>query len=205
MVINRHSRGKASINADVCPTSILDKDSFADAGSTIWHSNISKSWIQGKVLGSAIRESRILAGEVVSSTIIGSTLNDGRIYGSHVQDSIINGGLIRGGRVMSCEISGGTIQGGAVVFGLHVHSDMRIGSGLWGREPRYFEIQTGSVKTAITESTDGSAYINCQCKPMAVWIKGKRRFGKTMGWSDEVLDLLETRFTEWLDNPLPTY
>jgi hypothetical protein len=206
MVINRHKRGKASVDADVCPDSLMDKDSYADRGARIWHSNISQSWIEGKVLDSAIRSSRILAaGEVVCSTIIDSTVDGGAVYGSHVQNSIVSGGLIRNGKVISSEVSGGTIQGGAVVFGFNVDRDMRIGDGLWGRPPRYIEIDNASTHIGVTESTDGFAYIACQRKRMETWVKGKARFGKVMGWSDDVLDLLDATFTDWLNNPMPTY
>lgn len=175
MLHHRHTRGKVDLAAEVCPNSFLDKFSTADAGSHIVNSTIVGSWIKGRAIN------------------------------SYVEDSVVNDGLIQGGRVINCLMEGGTIQGDAVVVGITVDKMMRIGTGTWTRRPRYFEIENDITHIGVTESTNGHAYISCQSKLMTTWIKGKRRFGRAVGWSDDVLDLLERNFTDWLGNPIPTF
>jgi hypothetical protein len=96
------------------------------------------------------------------------------------------------------------VQGDAVIVGLTIPERMYISTGTWNRSPRFFEVENEISHFGVTESTNGNAYIACNCRPMSTWLKGKLRFGRAVGWSKEVLDLLEERFTEWLEHPIPT-
>jgi len=210
MMFQRHKQGKVlDLSAEICPDSILDKESRLAGDGQVWQSDIRSSWIEGKVLHSLIENSKIVAGEIAMSHLRNVQFENGRCYGAYLENSKISGGLIRGNkigvRVIDSIVQGGTIQGSAVVVGITVRDLMYLDSGTWTREPRYFEIDNELSHFGVTESTNGNAFIACTKKPIEQWIKGKFRFGKAVGWSREVLDTLEERFTEWKENPLPTY
>lgn len=96
------------------------------------------------------------------------------------------------------------ICGNASVESITVDREMRIGAGFWqGRAPRYTEIRNDElgILSGVTESIDGFAYIGCTPKPMAVWLRKARSWGKVAGWTGSMISDLYFTFQEWLDVP----
>lgn len=185
MIKHRHTRGMVlDLNSEVCPNSYL-KNSKVGTETDIYCSYLEDSWVEYSNL--------------VMTSVVRGDISTSKIYEGSVFESTLKGVTSRGGIFFNCNIDADVVVGNAVLNGLTITEDMRIGVGNWTRVPRRFEIND-SVATGVivTESTDGCAYIGCQRKPMRIWIKGAKRFQKVIGWDDESIDLVCTTFEDWL-------
>jgi hypothetical protein len=200
MIHHRHTRGKViDLNSEVCPNSFLDNSTVGE-DSDVYISHLDNSWVErSEVVHSAVtrgdvQDSRIVMSVVDNSDVIDSAVYDGAVIGSKIQRVTLRGGVIK-----NCDINADCVVGNAVLEGLTITEDMRIGEGHWTRVPRQFVINDSvATNIVVTESIDGYAYIGCRRKLMSTWIRGKERFGKVIGWDASTLDLIESKFKEWL-------
>jgi hypothetical protein len=202
VIHHRHTRGIVlDLNSEVCPQSFLDN---AKVGKDVdvYQSILTDSWADhSKIVKSTIQEGDIRESELVLSTVVWSDVIDSKVYDSKIINSNIHGATVRGGVILGCTIDADCVVGDAVLEGLTITEPVRIGHGYWTRVPRSFvinnEITTGVV---VSESNDGFAYIGCQRKPMKQWIKGAARYGKAIGWDTVTVDLIASKFKEWLED-----
>jgi hypothetical protein len=200
MINHRHTRGKVlDLNSEVCPKSFLDNSTVGE-DTDVYLSNLKDSWtdhseiVHSSVTNGDIRNSRLVMSMVDGSEVVDCAVYDGAVIGSTIERVILRGGVIR-----NCTIDSDCVVGDAILDGLTITDDMRIGTGYWSRVPRSFKFSNDvATDIVVTESTDGHAYVGCQRKPMTTWIKGKERFRKVMGWDNETIDLIESHFKEWL-------
>lgn len=200
MTGHRHTRGKVlDLNSEVSPSSYLDNSTVGE-DTDVYTSNLKDSWtdhseiVRSIVTNGDVRNSRLVLSVVENSDVIDSAVYDGAVINSKLE-----GVTLRGGVVKDCTISADCVIGDAVLDGLTITEDMRIGTGYWTRVPRRFEINNDvATGVVVTESTDGCAYIGCQRKPMRRWMQGAERFGKAIGWDKETTDMIAAKFEEWL-------
>lgn len=200
MIHHRHTRGRVlDLNSEVCPKTFLDNTIVGEAAD-VYDSNLSRSWVDtSKVIRTVGEDTDIKGSELFSCTVDASTIYDCRLYDAKVLHSKLTNVQARGSVIYGCEIDADVQVGQAELIGLTITRPMRIGVGFWDRVPRSFEIKNSIADFVVTESTDGHAYVGCQRKPMATWIKGKERFRKVMGWPQDIIDEIEANFLEWLE------
>jgi ADP-glucose pyrophosphorylase len=200
MINHRHTRGKVlDLNSEVCPNSFLDNSTVGE-DSDVYLSNLKDSWTDNsEIVHSAVTRGDVRNSRLVMSVVDGSDVIDSAVYDGAVIDSKINRVTLRGGVIRNSTIDADCVVGNAILEGVTITEDMRIGTGYWTRAPRCFKFSNDvATDIVVTESTDGHAYIGCQRKPMRTWIKGKDRFGKVIGWDKETTDMIAARFEEWL-------
>lgn len=200
MVNHRHTRGIVlDLNSEVCPKSFLSDSKIGEA-TDVYISNLTNSWVNSStIVHSNVTLGDVQHSEVVMSVVDHSDVINSKVYDGAVIDSKLENVTLRGGVIKDCLINADVVVGDAILEGLIINQDMRIGTGHWTRIPRRFEVNNDvATGVIVTESTDGCAYIGCQRKPMATWIKGSRRFGKVIGWDQDTIDYIVLNFKEWL-------
>lgn len=206
-------------NAEVCPVSVLDRDSFVDGEVDIW---------QSELIGSHVRDFTQIRASHLTNTSVGCSRLNTEIVQSRLIDSRVRGGIVIGALVLGSKIRGrarikgdtsrggvkiigstvkgdAVVEGDAIIKGITLKEWMRVSTGVWLREPRYFNLaEPEMADVGITESTDGYAHIACQRRPMADWIKKRKLWIKAGGWTEEMGLRLKHLFEEWLDTKIPT-
>lgn len=200
MTGHRHTGGQVlDLNSEVCPSSVL-KQATVGEDCDVYISRLDRSWAEhSEIVHSSVTRGDIRNSRLVMSVVDGSDVVDSAVYDGAVFDSKIEGVVLRGGVIKNCRIISDCIVGNAVLDGLTITEDMRIGEGHWTRVPRCFKFSNDvATNIVVTESTDGCAYIGCRRKPMRRWIQGARRFGKVIGWDTATTDMIAAHFEEWL-------
>lgn len=222
MRYERHKNGGGKLTSAkvlVDPNSFVDRRSYVGDVGDVWESDLRTSRVTGYAI---IREARLLRTKVDGGVLVKSDLSDCRVLGAPmITGAVIDRSTIRGGNIRGvipenpkegfcflhdCLVEGGVIVGQPHLYGIHVHSNMRIGTGVWRRPPRYLhmDISENDIATiGVTESTAGYAYIGCKRKPMRVWQKKQNLWQKVGRWSDEMRDAVYQIFEQWQDEPLP--
>jgi uncharacterized protein YjbI with pentapeptide repeats len=167
----------------------------------VYYSKCYDSWIEhSHVTRSHLERADIEHTELVLTVVENSEITNSRVYDSLIKDSQIENANVRAANIAGCKITSGWIQN-ATLVGVTIDQDIRVGCGTWTSTPRSFVLNDDNVKNiVVTESTDGYAYVGCTKRPMLHWIKGKARYQKVMGWTNEMMDLIEANFRTWLEN-----
>jgi hypothetical protein len=187
--------------AEVCPETILDRNSFAGDDCVIIKSQIHNSGIQGNtvITNSHILNSRI--GELKSKDrtyVFDATIGHSQIVGSYVRDSVVS----------HCQFPKGTVITGksTVCKELVLTEPVRIGEGVWYQiPPRSLYLKNDKEHILVTEGLNGQAFIGCVSNKMNKWIKKRDVMAKTVGWDESLTDFLKKVFESWMDTQKSYY
>lgn len=123
------------------------------------------------------------------SLIVGekSNVTASRLWRTVISNCVVHGAamsdvLLRGG------IGGGVVDGGVRLMGpWELSGPFYIRSGIWNRPPRNkVLIHECGISVGVTESSKSRAFIGCNERPIADWIKCGLRIGKWLHWPDEL-------------------
>jgi len=192
----RHANGGGKLYKEQV---FVSRDSFVDADSeiygdcTIHHSRIHKSHISNSQLS--------LTDSVDSVITSGSSLTSSQLYKSTVLNSILCGGA----SVRDIFLTEVTVDGPAQLVGpWALRGPFYVREGTWTRPPRGIVLEDESgIHAAVTESVPGYAYIACEHKPIADWLKRGERIGLALGWSEDLVSKARMFMEELADCPLP--
>jgi hypothetical protein len=194
----RHPNGgaqKIGLEVHVSGDSFCNRVSNISGCSTILHSTVTDSRVDGsQVFSSTVRACSIgdsVASESVLALVLARDCTLDRVQASGYRD----GGLFLKDVVAeNCELYGNwTLEG-----------NFRIHEGVWRRAPRAVRI-TGDngVDVGITECKPGFAMMACWCKPISTWLHAGPRLGRLHKWSEEQINTARLFYEELADCPLP--
>lgn len=199
LVFERKGRGKAIGGDASIFGSYLDERSYAAGDAFLSDVKASSTAIDGghidrtKLTGCFIESGIISQSQLAFTRVLGGT-----ILRSHTHDAIIAGTVI-GSAVKASSVSKAAVIENAYIEGLNIPPQMRIRGGKWHTLPRFLHVKNDAegLDFGVTDAGHGNAFIACTLKPIDRWLKGRRRFGKVMGWSNETLDLISETLRQW--------
>lgn len=182
MLHHRHRNGNGKVYGDIADVS---RDTLLESGSAVYgNSSIAESQIYAV---SAIHDSTLC-----DAIVQWSYIERGIIYKAQLTDCLVIDSTVRacegkspvlnGTRLRRVAVEGDVWLGRWILDGPY-----HIREGVWTRAPRTLHLTHESgIDVGLTEGWNGRAFIACNERPVAEWLKHGIRIGLKLGWPLEL-------------------